>query len=515
MKSFLLLLTIASLLFVSCQSTGPDAGAAGASFGTDAPDWVRSGQVPKYPPRHFLTGLGYSANGLPESDAYSQARLQAFKEITDQIETHISNEFTSIQRSVFHNENVDELVDLKSVSRQVTEELLAGAEVVDRYYEGGSGTAAVFAVMDRIKLSERLLKEAKDARTQADGFMQGYAGAGGDPSAMLKSLVHAQAAKDRIVSHHLKALAVGMTREMAAQFEKLNDAGLSTEIAQKMGQLKDKIRIEAESGDGQRATLDGLLKEPVKVRVMWENVPVAAFPMTVAVPDEAKAKVVPGGDATDEQGRFSFRLQELKATGKSANTVAAVLDFAAIEKKNKVSPPSLAITYLYPTPDTTRVGVMIHETIDGEEHKKPYTGSAIKDALTEIGFQVIMLESDVPAGRVVEMPPSELRERFAKQCDYLIVGTAEAEKQSEDEGIQWYMTRLVLDAVELDTGKTIHFEVPFEKTKVGQGTDSKAIRASLNKAADMLVGDPKQESRGLLTEKFIARFEEGADWAED
>lgn len=506
------------LMLTACNSTGDKNNAAGSSFGSNAPDWVKSGQVPDYPSSHYITGLGYSPNNLPESDALAQARLQAFKDISDQIETHISNEFTSIQRSVFHNDDVDEVVDLKSVSKQVTQELLAGAEVVDRYFEGTTGTAAVFAIMDRIKLSERLLKEARDARAKLEGFMKGYAQAAAkyDPSGMMKSLVHAQASHEKIVSNHLKALAVGMTREMSASFEKLNDASVATKITQDLSAVKDKTRIAVESGNEQRATLDGRLKEPVKVHALWGDVPVADFPVSVTVADEEKAKVVPSANTTDAKGNFSFQLQELKATGAASNTVVVALDFSSLEKKNKVVPPTLELTYFFPTPDTTRVGVVIFESVDGKEYKKPHTGSTIKDALTDIGFQVTILETDAPASQVVEMPLSELSQRFASQCEYLIVGTAEAVKQSEDEGIQWYMTRLIVDAIELETGKTIHFEVPMgQKTKSGHRTEDRASRLSLQKAAGIMVGDPKGGTPGLLSKKFIARFKEGAEWSEE
>jgi hypothetical protein len=501
------------LMLTACNSTGDKTNAAGSSFGSNAPAWVKSGQVPKYPSSQYITGLGYSTNNLPESDALAQARLQAFKDISDQIETHISSEFTAIQRSVFHNEDEDEVVDFKSVSKQVTEELLAGAEVVDRYYEGSSGTAAVFAVMDRIKLSERLLKEAQSARSAIDGYIKGYgeAAAKVDPSAMLKNLVHAQASFDKIVSNHLKALAVGMTREMSLSFEKLNDAALQAKITQDLSAVKDKTRIATVSGNEQRATLEGFLKEPVKLRALWGEKPVANFPVSVTVEDETKAKVVLEANTTDAEGRFSFQLQGLKATGWPNNVVVVALDFAALEKKNKVTPPTLDITYFFPTPDTTRVGVVIHETIDGKENKRPHTESAIKDALTDIGFQVTILETDAPASKVVEMPLSELTERFAGQCEYLIVGTAEAVKQSADEGIQWYMTRLIIDAIELETAKTIHFEVPMgQLTKSGHRTEDRASRLSLQKAAGVMVDKP-----GLLAKKFIARFEEGGEWKED
>jgi hypothetical protein len=523
--SLLFLLMAAVVFFLcACKSTSQREGTGEgdiSGFGPDAPAWARSGELPKYPSSQFITGLGYSPLGMSELDAYNQAKVQAFKDISDQVETHISNEFTSIQRSVFHNEDLDELVDVKSVSKQVTEELLAGAEVVQRYYESSTGTAAALAIMDRYKLSTRLLKEAEQARTELDGYLKGFEqeAQAVKPSAMLKNLIHAQGALDRIRGGHLKAIAVGVTREMSIRFKKLNDPALATRITREVSALRDHIRIKTVKGNEQRARLTGELESPIEVEVFWQSergpVPVDGFPMHVVVKDEEKATAVASARTTDQAGRYSFILQELKATGASSNSVQVALDFQAVEKRSDLKAPFTEIIYLMPTPDTTRIGVVIFETIDEEENRKPFIGSSIKKALTDIGFQVIQLESTSPPQAVVELPPSQLIETFGSQCEYLVVGTAEAEHSTTMGAIIFYRVRLVIDAIELSTRKTIHFEIPFNKTKSAGDTKNKAYRAAFNKAADLLVGNPRKEQPGDLAKKFIARFEEGADWSDE
>lgn len=530
------ILSIVLAMVIACQSmeqdqpapesrtpaeVSDDPGSNLAGFGPGAPRWAITGDLPRYPSSQYIRGLGYSNPGMTELDAHSQAKLQAFKDISDQIETKISNEFTVIMREVFHNDTVDDLVDAKSISKQVTEELLPGAEVIDRYRDPATGTAANFAVMDRLKLSKRLLKNAEEARAQADGFLSGYEEEAGQnrPSAMLKNLIHAQGALDKIQNAHLKAIAVGATQEMFDRFKSLNDPALKVRITREAAALNDHIRIEPVKGNEQKALLTGQLPQAVEVRVFWDRsdgrIPVDGFPMTVNLPGEEKGTVIPAAQNTDGEGRYSFSMQELKSTGAAANIATVALDFDAVEKRSTLGAPFTEITYLMPTLDTTRIGVFIHEVIDGEENANSYVGSAVKDALTDIGFQVIRLESDRPVEEIVDWAPSQLRDRFAAQCEYLIVGTAESELSSREGRFIFYRTRLVIDALELGTGKTIHFEVPFEKTKSGQGTDKKAMRSSLNKAANILVGDPKKEKPGLLAKKFIARFEEGADWADE
>ena len=265
--------------------------------------------------------------------------------------------------------------------------------------------------------------------------------------------------------------------------------------------------------------LTGLLKEPVKVEISLVldsgSIPLEAFPVHVTVESAEKAKVIPHGETTDSSGGFSFDLKELKATGAASNTVTVQLDFRSIHKKCSFEGPALDVIYFMPTRDTTRIGVIIHENIDGKANPNSFTASAIKEVLTDLGFQVIRTDTSEKPEQIVALPQSELFSRFSPACDYLIVGTAETEHSSNDAMIEWYFTRLVIDALELDTAKTIHFEVPMgQSTKGGDKNRNKAWRASLTKAAAIIVGNPKTGDLGLLARKFVARFDEGSDWSE-
>jgi hypothetical protein len=518
-----LLLGAATLVPLACAGTeeGLGGGDTDPEFGADAPAWVRTGRVPGLLDAMHITGLGYSASDLPEADAYDQAKLAAFTDISTQIETFVSNEFTSIQRSVFHNEDIDETADYRSVSRQVTREVLAGVEVVRRYYAPETGTACVVAAMDREKYGRRLLKQAEDARTAADGYLEAFARsqAEGGASESARSLVLARGAMDTVIGAHLKAIAVKAPPSIQGRIAALNDPERTARITQELARFKNRVRIAPVSGNEQKALLTGLLREPVVVEVRLEedgeSVPLPAFPMRVIVEDESKATAIPHGETTDSEGRFSFDLRELKSTGSAANTVLVQLDFQAIHKNCSIEGPALGITYFMPTRDNTRIGVIIHETVDGTENRNAYTGSALKEALTDLGFQVIRVEPGKDVEDVVALPQADLVSRFGPSCDYLIVGTAVAERSSSDGNIEWYFTRLTIDAIELETAKTIHLEVPMgQSTKQGDRNRNKAWRKSLEAAAAVLVGDPKKGDLGLLGRKFVARFEEGADWSE-
>lgn len=524
------LIVLSAVLLGGCKTTSAETlsgaegqeGTARIEFGADAPRWVLDGRAPGYDSGQYILGLGYSPRDLDEADAYESAKLDAFTDISGQVETYVESEFTSIQRSVFHNENLDELVDLKSIAKQVSKEVFGGIKVVERYYDSKPGAACVFAVMNRAKFSQRQLKDAEESRTALDGFMKGFEQAKeqNDLSQTLKSLIHAHGSLNKIMRAHAKAIAVGQTRQMDERFKQLSDPELAALITQELNQLSNSIRIVPVSGNEQKANLTGLIKDPIVVVVRHEkdaeSVPLPAFPMRVRVEDKDKATAVPQGNTTDQEGRFSFNLQELKATGSASNTVAVELDYGALDKHFAATPPSLDITYFMPTRDTTRIGVLIFETIDGKKNPRPHTGSTIKDALTDMDFQVIRLELDSSAETVVDLSPTQLRERFDKQCDYIIVGTAEAEYSTAPaEKLHFSYARLVIDALELESGKTVHFEVPMGgDTKGGGGTKIQSLRKALENAAKVMVGNPKDGKPGALAEKFISRFEEGADWSD-
>ncbi len=525
-KTFpVMILLSVGLLLGACAGTdartAPAVSAGAAGFSPDAPEWVKTGKVRGYLPDFYLMGMGYSPPEMPEADAYDQARLSAFTDISTQIETFVSNEFTSIQRSVFHNEDVDELVDLKSVSRQVSKEVLSGVEVVRRYYDPQTGTACVFAALQRESFGRRLVKQAEGARAGADGFWKAAleAKASDAPSECMKSLVQAEGAMDTVIDAHLKAIAVKAPSSMLHRIDELNDTQFRAKITSVLSTFSNGIRMRVLSGGEQRATLTGLLKEEVVVEVLLEadskTTPLKSFPIRANVKDPGAAQVVSSGGTTDGKGHFSFTLQELKATGSAANRVTVALDYQALNRKIRIPGPSFEVTYFMPTRDTTRIGVVLFETIDHEENEIPFTGSAIKEALTDLGFQVIRVEINEPVEQVAALSMKALNERFSGLCDYLIVGTAEAEYSSEVAQIIFYYSRLVIDALELDTGKTIHFEVPMGQDTKGSGKNkNESSRNSLMKAARVMVGDPKSGSLGLLAEKFVGRFDEGVDWSE-
>lgn len=494
---------------------------AAGLFGPEAPEWVRSGKVRGYPTQLFITGFGYSPRDLDEADALDQAKLSAFNDISNQIDTFVSNEFTSIMRSVFHNETVDEHVDLKSVSKQVSKEVLAGVEVARRYYDPATGTACVFAALERAKFGRRLLEQARAARASVEGSLQAYEGAKKEKnlSEALKNLVRARGALDGVRRARLKAIAVRVPEGILQSLNELDDPELSARVTRDLGTIENRVRMAVVSGADQRATLTGCLLEPVVVEVRMEGGegagPLAAFPVRVDLRRPGQAVVVPSGDTTDARGRFSFRLEGMKPGGKGLDLVTVRLDFHALAPDILSEGPGLEVRYFMPTRDNTRVGVVILETVDGKERSPSIVAGTIKKALAAEGFQMIRVNTELPTETVVTLPQAELVKRFRNACDYLVVGTAEARLSSRDFGLTWYYTRLSVDAVELDTAKTIHFEVPAgQASKGGDKNPEKAWRKSLARAAGVLTGTPGSEKPGLLVERFVARFDRSAKWSQ-
>jgi len=508
------------LALPACKSTGNGGDGGNIAVSPDAPQWVKTGEVQGYPLGSFIRGRGVSPPEHTEADALALARVDGLTQISEQIQTRVQSELNSIQREVAHNEKVESFADVVIRSRVETSDLLAGANKVAEWYDANSGTGYVLMAMNRLALSERLCNQASDKKAEAAGQVDASKKAQerGDPGAGLKSLIRARRAMAVALSNHAKALAVGTTDELKKRFTGMDLGSFWNDVVQEYDTLAGTVRLEPVSGNEQVASLSGALKKPVTVRVAGRNgKPLAGFPVSVRPGEgaEDKVTVIPRADGTDGEGLFSFTLKELVATGAHSNTVTVALDYAAIEPRTDLLPLSCTITYLMPTKETTRIAVVIHETICGKENANSHTASFIKSALTDLGFQVIRPDIGQQPKSFVDQPPKALARALADQCEYVIVGTAESSLSSEDRGFICFKTRLVLDALELDSAKTIHFEIPMEQATKGFGkSDAEAARESLKNAALVMVGGSKPGEEGLLGKKFVARFESDAEWEE-
>jgi hypothetical protein len=518
----LLSLAVPAILFLAaCQAT--DSGRETTdipAISPDAPRWVETGEVQGYPLGSYIRGRGVSSPEHTEADALALARVDALTQISEQIQTRVQSELSSIQREVAHNEKVESFEDVVIRSRLETSDLLAGADKVAEWYDADSGTGYVLMAMNRLKLSERLCNQASDKKKEAAGHLDSSrtAQGRGDLGAGLKSLVRARRAMAVALSNHAKALAVGTTNELKQRFTALDLGAFFNEVVQEYDKLAGTIRLEAVSGNEQIASLSGTVRDPITVRVTGKGgKPLAGFPMKIKPGDENAEMVtaIPSADGTDAKGHYTFTLKELVSTGAHSNTVTVALDFEAIEPRTDLLPLSCTVTYLMPTKETTRIAVVIHETIGGKENANSHTASFIKSALTDLGFQVIRADIGQQPKTFVNLPPKALERALGGQCEYVIVGTAESSFSSNERGFICFRTRLVIDALELESGKTIHFEIPMEQATKGFGRSNEAAaRESLKKAALVMVGENKPGKQGQLGEKFVARFESGAEWEE-
>lgn len=506
---------LAAILSVACLSDGGTGGSNPYGLGSDAPDWAQSGQVDGIPAGTYLVGHGVSSPGYVEADALDMAKLRGLEEISQQIEVKVKSEFTSKMKLVMDNDDIDQLTDVESFSKLESVEILAGAEIARKYYDKETGTGVVIVKMNRAKLSERLLRQATESQKQVNahlGFL-GDSKSGGDISAALKSLVHAHHGLVTALSKQGKAFAVGTTASQKSRFDALELAEFWNQVTREYDLLAGSLRLEPVSGNKQRAGLSGHIKNPIKVRVTWKGQALAGFPAAVRLADD-QGSVIVQNDTTDRSGLFTFELREMKATGQHSNTVTATLDFNAVEKKSTLAAPSCEVSYLMPTKKTTRIAVIFHETIDGQPISEPFTSSHLKETLGDMGFLIVTPELRKPVREVVRLSPRALADLLGDLCDYAIVGTAEATVSTQGSASAYhrenwsifYKTRAVMDALELESGNTIRYEVPREKTKFGGRKDKKmqVAQDSLKLASEMM--------SLYLSGKFAARFEAGEEW---
>lgn len=520
--ALLVFLAMPLVLGVSCITT-PNEKTPENNTGptvSNGPDWIRTGEVKGYPVGSFIRARGVSPPEHTETDAFDLARVNALTQISEQIMARVESQLDSIQRQIVHNDSIDSFEDVAINTRMETSELLAGATKVEEWYDPESGTAYAFLVMNRLALSERLCNQATDKRKEALGYLDSSRSAmkNQDFTNALKSIVHARRATAVALSNHAKALAVGTDKKQKGRFDALDLGGLWNDVVQDHDRQSSAIQLKVLSGNEQVANLSGNVKEQIVVKVTGpSDTPLAGFPMAVRLPEKIRdsATVIPRAETTNDKGLFAFSLKELAATGSHANAVKVELDFAAIEERSDAVPPSCTVTYLMPTMETTKIAVVIYETIQDKENPKSLMAEAIKVSLNDFGFQVTSPDlAGKSVKQVASMPMKALEKLFGSKYDYVIVGTVESTFSSNTELGICFKTHVSLDALELESSKTIPFAISKGQESKGFGNSNRqAAEDSLKKAARVMVGDGDKQ-RGLLGEKFAARFESGGEWEE-
>jgi len=522
-KNLALFLALASLFALgsSCVATqGEKSTPDPISIDSNAPNWVKTGDVKGYPVGSFIRARGISSPEHTETDALDLARVDALTQISEQIMTRVKSQLDSIQRQVVHNDKIDSFEDVAINTRLETSELLAGANKVEEWYDPQTGTGYVFLVMNRLALSERLCNQANDKKKEALGYLDSSRSAweNHEYTNALKSVVHARRAAAVALSNHAKAIAVGTDKKQKSRFDSLDLGGLWNDVVQDHDRQTSAVQMKVLSGNEQVANLSGNVKKEIVVKVTSRNgKPLSGFPVTVRLPEKISrsATVIPRAETTNDKGLFAFSLKELAATGSRANKVTVELDFAAIEERSDAVPPSCTVTYLMPTMQSTKIAVVIYETIEGRENPKSILGEAIKVSLNDLGFQVAFPDlSGKSIKQVAKMSSKAVEKLFGGKYDYVITGTAESTFSSKTPAGICFKTRVSLDAIELESSKTIPFKISRgQESKGFGGSNIAAAEESLEKAAKTMVGDGGKE-RGQLGEKFAARFESGAEWEE-
>jgi|GEM_PF-3495565 len=517
-----ILMAALAVFTISCVTTQDDPGARDPVVPAPSrgPQWIETGDVKGYPVGSFIRARGVSPPEHIEADALDLARVNALTQISEQIMTRVKSQLDSIQRQLVHNDEIDSFEDVAINTRVETSELLAGATKVEEWYDAETGTAYVFLVMNRLALSERLCTQATDKKKEALGYLDSSRSAleKKDFTNALKSVVHARRAAAVALSNHAKALAVGTDKKQKSRFDALDLGGLWNDVVQDHDRQTSAIQLKVMSGNEQVANLSGDVKEQIVVKVTGPGgKPLAGFPMKVRLAEKIGdgATVIPRAETTNDKGLFAFSLKELAATGSHANAVKVELDFAAIEERSDAVPPNCTVTYLMPTMETTKIAVVICETIEGKETPKSILGEAIKVSLNDLGFQVTSPDLGGKSPKqVANLSTKAVAKLFGRKYDYVIVGTAESEFSSNTALGICFKTRVSLDALELETSKTIPFAIGRGQESKGFGNNNRqAAEDSLKKAARAMVGDGDKQ-RGLLGEKFAARFESGGDWEE-
>ena len=492
----------------ACGSGGQKTDATGLAPG--APSWVSTGRAPTYPASHYLVGVGLSEPALMPDEALERAKASALAEIAHQIETRVVSEIRSQSRDVSRDDHHTQRIVTETDTILQSRQVVGGLAELEKYFDRSSGTGAVLAVVSRARLADRFLGDATRAQKEALAHLAEWeqGGATGDPATGLKLLVQARHALSSALAEAVRARAVGLADETPARVKALKLDELWNRVARNFDQMAGAIRVEVASGNAQRVGLSGNAPAPVTVKfVTTAGRPVAGFPVIVYCMRDAE-KVVLHRDTTDREGTITFSLKGLRVTGVASNTAEVALDFAAVAEHVTLPPPSARITYTLPTRASTRVAVVIQESIDRAPHEPSRVAAMLREHLAGLGFQVVSPTLPAPAATLVRETTEALIHTFQPACDYLIAGVVETGLSSETGGLVFYKCQAEVRALELASGGIVSVVVPREETKAGgrKGQKAQVAEDSLDRAAAVLAK--------TLGQKFAARFTAGGGWQE-
>jgi len=263
---------------------------------SSAPEWARTGGHPKYPAAFYILGVGVSEESL------DRARDEARAEVVKQIRVKISSEVVSLVREVRQDERAYFSSELRSRTRMLADETVAGVRIVETAQEGGIFYA--LAVLDRNRFAGELgqeVREGAEAARRLTKDAEGALGAGRLVPAIADLVRAADLAYEVLAK---RSVWQAISPVPVEHIEVPSPDG----ILSRARAILAGVRMEKLGGDGQTSAPGEMLPEPLTVRLTCVHggkvIPLGGV--------SVRFERIPGGKLQDvptaEDGTASVRL---------------------------------------------------------------------------------------------------------------------------------------------------------------------------------------------------------------
>jgi len=457
---FTLWLTVFLLLTVSCAAPSEKHGATAPA----PPEWTVTGSRPDFPADLHINGVG-SAEIKYNDTAAAQAAAdsRAIAQVAKQIEVVIQQQSSSFEREV--SSAAGESLNQKDIWEKTAAYVkvkVEGARIEDRYHDKAGNRIYSFASLDRMargsSISEQIsVLEANAATLIAEAEKSGQSLAG----------VHRAVAAYGLAFKKL-ILAVRKNQYLNVIAPELTHRNLSTALSsaqEDATRLMAGFSIQKLEGDHQHGIVGGSLRDPLRVKVLYDNAPAPDVGIRFVWLDGSGN--LDRSTRSDKAGIVETSVSNLGPTGKRLNKIKAVINIypsdPAIQKEleSVVAPAYALFTYELPPVEEVRVAVVINEYNLGTQRHASYLENGIVQSLEKLKLQVVrkIPRSSMPDAYDIGGGPglNKKLQGLAGIADIAIVGEVKATllDTSAGSGLIFARSRAVVSIFDLSTQERV------------------------------------------------------------
>ena len=356
------------------------------------PKWVITGVRPQNPPDLYIIGVGSADIKYNDTaSAQAEADSRALAQVAKQIEVVIQQQSSSFEQEV--SSSSGQSLNQKAIWEKTAAYVkikVEGARIEDRFHHVADNRIYAFATLDRMARgriisdqitaleadTERLIAEAEKSRNAMPTLHRSVAAYGLAIKKMILAVRKNQ---------YLNVIAPSMTHQDIV----LTLSTLQADVAD----LMSGFSFEKLSGDHQQGVVGGSLREPLQLRVLYQDQPAPSVPIRFVWVEGSGN--IDRNTRSDNRGHVSTTVSNLGPTGKKINKIRAVINVYPSsrsiqnELEKSIIPVYALFTYELPPVEDIRVAVLINEYNLGTLQHDSFLKNRLVQSLGSMKLQVL------------------------------------------------------------------------------------------------------------------------------